>query len=268
MPDIRITCKIADSLFISTSSSATLHSPFFSPVSRAVHYSCRGESPTRRSPIAICRYDSTCRIARRFSLLFPSFLSLIPSLVVYVRLYVLVQVGLKSSLGVVSAGRFAPGDTRRYIFPSVTMHRTSSKQRVQSTPAGQCMYVCVCVCITPVAVVYTTPTSTRPAKRKRYWGDTVFLATNCSSITYSLCTCEQRRVIQERYDRANQDTVCQSEYEIRGGKRDVYYTCWKEDLFESVLSDKIFNSMRRILKYMSQNEYICLLHYVQTYFNY
>lgn len=166
MPDIRITYGIADSPFISTSS-ATLHSLFL-PVSRAVHYSCRGESPTRQSPIAICRYDSTCHIARRFSLPLPFLLSLIPPLVVYARF-------LRSGLGRVKilardrpAGRFAPGDTRRYILPSVTMHRTSSKQLVWSIHQPVNTYMRAYVCAVSVAVVYTTPGV--PAREKEIPG--------------------------------------------------------------------------------------------------
>lgn len=158
MPDIRITCGTADSLFISTSSSATLHSPFFSlSLARCIIPAAGSRRQGgRRSQFADTILPAALRAA--FSLPLPFFLSLIPSLVVYVRLYALVQVGLKSSLGVVRpAGRFAPGDTRRYIFPSVTMHRTSSKQRVWSTHRPVNIYVYVCVYITLVAVVYTTP---------------------------------------------------------------------------------------------------------------
>lgn len=131
----------------------------FLSVSRALHYSCRGESPTRQSPIAICRYDSTCHIVHRFSLPLPFFLSLIPSLVVYVRLYVLSRVKILAWGR--SAGRFAPGDTRRYIFSLVTMHRTSSNQRVSGIhqPINTYVYthVYICVCVTLVAVMYMTP---------------------------------------------------------------------------------------------------------------
>lgn len=49
--------------------------------SRVEHRFCREESPTRQSPIAIYRYDSTCRIARQFPLL--CFLSLSLCLLVF-----------------------------------------------------------------------------------------------------------------------------------------------------------------------------------------
>lgn len=111
---------------------------------------------------------------------------------------------LRSGLGRVKilawgrpAGRFTPGDTRRYIFPSVTMHRTSSKQRVWSIHQPVNIYMCVCMymCVSHQSRSCTRrrvyrPTSARPARRKRYRGDTVLLATNCGSITYSLRTCE------------------------------------------------------------------------------
>jgi len=130
----------------------------FLSVSRALYYSCRGESPTRQSPIAICRYDSTCHIVHRFSLPLPFFLSLIPSLVVYVRLYVLSRVKILAWGR--SAGQFAPGDTRRYIFSLVTMHKTSSNQQVSSIHQSVTyMYTRArgCMCVTLVAVMYMTP---------------------------------------------------------------------------------------------------------------
>lgn len=60
MPDIRITCRIVDNLSVLV----VLLFQLRFPSSSTVLSCCHGELPTRRSSIAICRYDSTCRIAR------------------------------------------------------------------------------------------------------------------------------------------------------------------------------------------------------------
>lgn len=145
MPDIRITCGIADSLFISTSSLPPPRAHAFSLcLSRGALFLPRGVADKavadRNLPIRF--YLPHCAPvfspAPFLSVSYPFSRCLCPS--------------LRTGLGRVKilawgrpAGRFAPGDTRRYIFPSVTMHRTSSKQRVWSIHQPVNIHVCMCV---------------------------------------------------------------------------------------------------------------------------